>query len=128
MPVNQIVVKYKGGEIKKGSTNDFLPNKNNFHLNSREGGIEEINLDDTKAIFFVKDLDGNGDYNYTYEDVIPGGGKKMNVDFDDGERITGYALGYSPERKGFFITPADLSGNNQRIYVVASSVIKVELL
>ena len=128
MPINQIVIQCKDGSIKKGNTNDFMPNKGTFHLNSREGNVEEVNVEDAKAIFFVKDLEGNKEYNYTYDDVIPGGGKKISVNFNDGESIIGYVLSYSPERKGFFMTPADLDGNNQRIYVVASSVEKVEAL
>jgi len=128
MPINQIVIKFKNGSIKKGNTNDFLPNKKTFHLNNTEGNIEEINVDDAKAVFFVKDLDGNKDHIYNYEDVVPGGGKKVKVDFEDGETIVGYVLGYSPERQGFFMTPADLSGNNQRIYTVASYVKKVEFI
>jgi hypothetical protein len=34
------------------------------------------------------------------------------VDFNDVESMIGYVLGYWPDRKGFFITSADLSGNN----------------
>ena len=128
MPINQIVIKLKDGSIKKGSTNDFLPNKKTFHLNNTDGNVEEVNIEEAKAVFFVKDLEGNKDHNYTYEDNIPGGGKKISVNFDDGEIIIGYVLGYSPDRQGFFMTPADLSGNNQRIYAVASSVKKVEFL
>ncbi|MBN2419863.1 MAG: hypothetical protein JXL81_10795 [Deltaproteobacteria bacterium] len=128
MPVNQIVIHSKNGNIKKGNTNDFLPNKATFHLTRREGDIEEIKVDECKAIFFVKDLDGDKDYKYAYGDVIPGGGKKVNVDFNDGESIVGYALGYSADRQGFFITPADVSGNNQRVYAVTSSVKKVTFL
>jgi hypothetical protein len=128
MPINQIVVNLKDGTLIKGTTNDFLPNKANFHLSAREGEVEEIKVEDSKAIFFVKDLDGDKDYKYTYEDVIPGGGKKINVLFNDGENIVGFVLSYSAERQGFFMTPADLNGNNQRIYVVASSVNKVDFL
>ncbi|MFC1863158.1 DUF6982 domain-containing protein [Thermodesulfobacteriota bacterium] len=128
MPINQIVIKLKDGSLKKGNTNDFLPNKKTFHLNNTEGNVEEINVDDTKAVFFVKDLDGNKDHNYRYEDNIPGGGKKISVEFNDGETIIGYALGYSPDRQGFFVSPADLSGNNQRIYAVTSAVKKVAFL
>ncbi len=127
MPVNQIVIKCKDGNLKKGNTNDFMPNKATFHLNNTESKIEEIRVEDAKAIFFVKNLDGNKDYKYEYGDIIPGGGKKVNVNFNDGENIVGFVLGYSPDRKGFFMTPADLSGNNQRVYVVASSVKKVEM-
>lgn len=128
MPINKIVVKFKDGNMKKGNTNDFLPNKATFHLTEREGEVEEIKVVDCKAIFFVKDLDGNKDYKYTYEDVVPGGGKKVSVDFNDGENVVGYVLSYSPDRQGFFITPADLSGNNQRIYAVTSFIKKVEFV
>ena len=128
MPINQIVVKYKTKKMKKGNTNDFLPNKATFHLKNREGEVEVINVDDCKAIFFVKDLNGNKDYDYNYEDAVPGGGKKVSVDFLDGENVVGYVLSYSPDRQGFFITPADLSGNNQRIYAVTSFVKKVEFI
>ncbi len=128
MPINQIVVNLNDGNIIKGNTNDFLPNKATFHLRDREGNVQEINVNDAKAIFFVKDLDGNKDHRYSYDDFIPGGGKKVGVDFNDGERVVGYALSYSPGRQGFFMTPADLSGNNERIYVVSSSVKKVEFL
>ena len=123
---NQIVIKLKNGDLKKGNTNDFVPNKRSFHLNTTEGKVEEIQVDDAKAIFFVKDFDGNKDYKYSYEDKVPGGGRKIRVDFDDGETVVGYVLGYSPERQGFFITPADIGGNNERIFAVASSVKNVQ--
>lgn len=128
MLINQVVVKFKTRKMKKGNTKDFLPNKETFHLTNRKGEVEVINVDDCKAIFFVKDLDGNKDYNYTYDDVVPGGGKMVSVDFNDGENVIGYVLSYSPNRQGFFITPADLSGNNQRIYAVTSFVKKVEFI
>lgn len=128
MPINQIVIKFKDGSIMKGSTNDFFPKKANFHLNKTDGNIEQINIEDAKAIFFVKDLEGNSDHNYKYNDDAPGGGRKAKVDFSDGETIVGYVLSYSPERQGFIMIPADLSGTNQRIYIVTSSVIKVQFL
>ena len=128
MPINLIVVKFKDGSLKKGNTNDFLPNKKTFHLNNKNGGMDEISIEETKAIFFVKDLEGDRNHDYTYKDNVPGGGRKISVLFNDGEIISGYALGYSPERHGFMMTPADLRGNNQRICAVASSVKKVQFL
>ena len=125
---NQIVIRLKNRELKKGYTDDFIPTKDSFHLNSREGKTEKIIVDDTKAIFFVKDLDGNKNYKYTYKDVISGEGKKAVVYFKDGETIKGYILVYSPERAGFFMRPADLNGNNKRIYVVTSSLKKIEII
>jgi hypothetical protein len=50
------------------------------------------------------------------------------VNFSDGEIVIGYTLGYSPERQGFYMTPADLQGNNERIFVVKSATAKIEFL
>ena len=49
----------------------------------------------------------------------------MKVTFSDGEEIIGYASSYSPDRSGFFLVPADLKGNNERIFVVMSSSTQV---
>ncbi len=128
MAGNQIVIHFIDGSIKKGSTNDFVPNKTSFHLNNSEGKTEEIQIENIKSVFFVKDLKGNKEYKKNYKDNIPGGGKKIQVEFNDGEIIIGYVLGYSPERQGFFMTPADLGGNNLRIYAVAAAVKKTQFL
>jgi hypothetical protein len=128
MAGNQIVVRFIDGCVKKGHTNDFVPNKTNFHLNNTDGETEEINIENIKAIFFVRDLNGAQGYIYNYKDNIPGGGKKIQVEFNDGEIMVGYVLGYSPERQGFFMTPADLEGNNLRIYAVAAAVKKTQFL
>jgi hypothetical protein len=50
------------------------------------------------------------------------------VEFVDGEVIIGYALSYAPERHGFFITPADLQSNNERIFVIKSATKKVTIV
>ena len=125
---NQIVIRLKNRDLKKGYTEDFMPNKDTFHLNNRDGETEEINVEDAKAIFFVKDLDGNKGYKYTYEDEIAGEGNRMIVEFKDGEKVVCYGLAYSPERKGFFMKPADLKGNNRRVFVVTSSLKKLEII
>ena len=128
MVSNKVVVQFKDSTIMKGSTSDFLPTKSRFHLNSLDGTVKEINVEELKALFFVKDVEGNKEYNETYEDVIQGGGRKVEVEFNDGETITGYVLGYSPDRQGFILSPADLNSNNERIFVVKSSAKSVTFL
>ena len=128
MAGNQIVIRFIDGSVKKGHTNDFVPNKKSFHLNNADGTTEAVNIEGIKSIFFVKDLNGNKEHKKNYKDNIPGGGKKIQVEFNDGEIIVGYVLGYSPERQGFFMTPADLEGNNLRIYAVAAAVKKTQFL
>lgn len=121
MQTNKVVVRFKDGMIIKGNTSDFFPNKVRFHLNHLDGKTDEIDIETLKAVFFVKDFEGNKDYQKKYEDTIHAAGRKIEVEFTDGESITGYALGYSPDRHGFFMTPADLSSNNVRIFVIKSA-------
>ena len=128
MQTNKVIVRFKDGSLIKGNTNDFFPNKARFHITCMDGKIEEIDLKDLKAIFFVKNFEGNKDYQKKYEDTIHGAGRKISVEFTDSESIIGYALGYSPDRQGFFITPADLGSNNERIFVVKSATKNVKFL
>lgn len=128
MQTNKVIVRYKDGALKKGNTSDFFPNKASFHLTPLEGKIEEINVENLKAVFFVKDFKGNKGYQKKYEDTIQGAGRKVVVNFSDGESITGFALGYSPDRQGFFMTPADLNSNNERIFVVKSATQAIKFL
>ena len=130
-PVDGVMVKKtkcKDNTMKKGIARDFFPNKTHFHLEKKNGEISEISVEDLKAVFFVKDFEGNKTHQYSYDDNIAGGGKKIKVRFFDGETVVGYTLGYSPDRQGFFLTPADLQGNNERIFVVRSATEKIEFL
>ncbi len=126
MELNKVVVKFINGTIMKGHTNDFLPHKKRFHLGQLNGEIIEVDVDQLKAIFFVKDHEGDKNYIKSYNETVPGGGRKIKVTFFDGECITGYTHGYSSDRHGFFITPADLKDNNSRIFVVISSAVNIE--
>jgi hypothetical protein len=85
-------------------------------------------VEQLKAFFWVKDFEGNKNYDEDYGDEIAGTGRKIMVKFSDGESIIGYTLGYSPDRQGFFMTPADLKSNNQRIFVVKSASEKIEFI
>ena len=128
METNKVVVRFKDGSIMKGKTNDFFPNKTSFHLETLNGETQQIEVEQLKAFFLVKDFEGNKTYDEDYKDEISGTGRKIMVTFSDGESIIGYTLGYSPDRQGFFMTPADLKSNNQRIFVVKSAREKVEFI
>ena len=128
METNKVVARFKDGSIMKGKTNDFFPNKTNSHLETLSGQIQQIEVEQLKAFFLVKDFEGNKNYAEDYRDEITGTGRKIMVKFSDGESIIGYTLGYSPDRQGFFMTPADLNSNNQRIFVVKSASEKIEFI
>lgn len=124
---NLVVVTFKDKSVLKGTTSDFLPNKETFHLEEENGNISMISTEQLKAIFFVKDLTGNKNYNEEYIDAVPGGGKKLRVKFLDGEVIVGYTQGYSKDRPGFFVVPGDKGSNNLRIFVIRSATESIEM-
>jgi len=128
MESNKVVIQFKDGTIMKGSTSDFFPKKECFHLNHLDGKIEEVDVEEIKALFFVKDVEGNKNYAEAYNDIIHGGGKRIAVEFNDGETMVGYVLGYSPDRQGFMMSPADLGSNNERIFVVKSATKSIKFV
>ncbi len=128
--VNKVVVRYKDGRIVKGTTRDFIPGKALFHVEvTGKDETMEVSVEDLKAIFFVKDFSGKSDYaeEKCFPDSGSGKGKKIAVEFKDGEILTGYTLGYDANRPGFFVLPSDERSNNARVYVVRSSVANVAI-
>ncbi len=124
----KIVVQLKNRTVIKGTTNDFFPNRRRFHVEQMDGSITDVVIEDSKAIFFVKDYEGDKDHKDSYNDVLTNAGRKTKVKFKDGEIIYGYTLGYSPERQGFYLTPADLGSNNERIFIVTSATQNVQFV
>ncbi len=127
MEANKVVLQFKDKAIMKGTTSDFFPNKLHFHLTTPEGVVEDIDVEKLKAVFFVKDTEGDKTRDAAYDDEIAGGGRKVTVEFTDGEVIKGYTLTFNPNKHGFFMTPADLDGNNDRIFIVKSATSNVEV-
>ena len=84
--------------LVKGSTQDFFPNRPLFHLQTTEGTSLEIRCRELKALFFVKDLDGNQARRdlrgFIQAPAENSHGKKLAVRFKDGELMCGYSLSY----------------------------------
>ncbi len=128
MILNKVVTRFRDGRLLKGKTNDFAPKNKHFHLETPNGERVTVQMDKLKAVFFVKDCNGNENHQDEYNNVVPGGGMKIKATFFDGEVIIGYSLSYFSNPYGFFMTPADLKGNNERIFVIKSSVDVVEII
>ncbi|MBI5664637.1 MAG: hypothetical protein HZC49_06075 [Nitrospirae bacterium] len=128
MILNKVVARFKDGTLMKGTTADFFPTKKEFHLTLMSGEIVQIDVERLKALFFVKDLEGNKDHKEEYSDVVPGGGRKVRIEFNDGETVIGFSQGYSPNRQGFFVIPADRKSNNERFFVVVTATNKVTFI
>jgi hypothetical protein len=133
---NKIVVRYSDGRTLKGHTADFLPTRPSFHVvpteqkNATPKGTVEIQLSELKAVFFVRDFTGNPAHHEarTFPAGQPPAGRRIRVEFVDGEVLVGTTLGYQANRPGFFLVPADPNSNNERCYVVSAAVRKVEFV
>jgi len=132
---NRVVVRYRDGRMLKGYSLDFTPVKETFRLVSElpddKGQTFEVRMADLKAIFFVKDYHGDRNHGEGpgFEEVDHSSlsGVMIKVTFFDGEVIRGKCLGYSKNRKGFFIFPIDRESNNERIYVVTDALFDVKV-
>jgi hypothetical protein len=124
--VNKVAIRFKNGGVLKGRTHDFMPGKPFFHLHTDESPQAiDIRMEDLKAVFFVKDFAGRPQYSEVkvFPEKLPTAkGRKIAVLFNDGELLTGFTLAYDAKRPGFFMMPADVMCNNERIYVVRSAV------
>lgn len=126
---NKVVLHFLNGGITKGSTEDFFPNKNKFHLKDKDTGrISEIDIIQLKGIFFVKNFDGNKRYKENDNTERIGLGKKIMIRFKDGETIKGYTSGYSPERSGFFTFPSDPESNMERVFVLKNATADIRFI
>ena len=128
----KVVVRFKDGSVKKGTAQNFSPENVSFHLLTSSGQTLSLRIEELKAVFFVKDYLGNKlrkDINKISRNNFQAGtGRMIRVIFSDDEMIIGYSTGYSPNRQGFFVIPADQKSNNERIFVITSATKRVELI
>ncbi len=123
---NKVVVHYLDGRLVKGYTNDFFPNKESFHLSEEDSGEgHEVRVSELKGIFFVKSFAGSPGERHREDVDRTGLGRKIRVDFKDGETLIGYTSGYSPGRAAFFVFPADPESNNEKVFVVAAAASEI---
>ena len=125
---NRMVAHFVNGTLLKGQTWDFAPSRDTFHLTMTAGGRHiPVSLKDLKAIFFVRDFEGDSNYIRKWNlDCDSSAGKKLMVTFSDGEILFGTTQGYHPEHTGFFLYPADPESNNLRVFIINGAVESVE--
>jgi hypothetical protein len=131
---NKIVARYQDGHVVKGYTSNFMPNKNVFHLVPLDAPAGSKPLDVyvnvLKAVFFVKDFTGDKQYQEkkTFDTTKPIMGKKIKVVFKDGEELIGTTQGYQAGRSGFFVFPADMQCNLDRVFVFSAATRQVSFI
>lgn len=127
---NRVVARFLDGSMVKGTTEDFFPNRPTFHLHvTGDPKVQVVACAKLKAVFFVKDVTGNPRrdevVDFVGEEVGVHQGRRIAVQFKDGEMIAGHTVGYTSDRTGFFVTPADPESNNIRIYVLKHATQKI---
>jgi hypothetical protein len=123
--LQKMVVRTRDGEVIPGFANPDGIN-NTLKIITQQGKEQTFSIDKLKAIFFVKDFQGNPEY-----DEIKFLSKQAissmiwaRVEFFDGEVLEGripnnMELLSSP---GFYLSPSDQDTNNKRVYVVKSAL------
>ena len=131
---HKIVVRYADGRIAKGRTTNFNPDAPSFHLIPADGQAADgpllVEVEKLKAIFFVRDFAGNPKRE-DRRDFLAGQpqlGRKVEVEFQDGEVIRGFTPDYKHGMRGFFLFPADTESNTQKVFAVSRAVKSVRLL
>jgi hypothetical protein len=131
---NRVVARFADGRIVKGSTSDFVPGKESFHVsaNGAPPGSKplRVQMSDLKALIFVKDFSGNPlhEERKEFDAAQSAPGRRIRVVFKDGEVMVGTTQGYQPGRPGLFLVPADPDTNIERCYVVAAATRDITFL
>ncbi len=136
MTKEKSVIRYNNGTIIKGYLKDFSPDQSEITLIvATTNRTLTVNIDELKAIFFVKSFEGDKEHKEikTYGISKPSG-QRVFIKFKDDESMVGFLEGNVPwDRgfflsskdkgiKGFFLLPVDLDSNNKKVFVVKSSV------
>lgn len=128
--MNKVVARFADGRMVKGTTSDFTPAKDSFQVSTSSGGATgtvQVAKRDLKAVFFVRDFAGNPQHveRIAFDPSRPVLGRKLEVEFSDGEVLVGTTQAYQPNRPGFFMVPADADSNIERCYVVVAATRQV---
>ena len=125
----KLVVHKKDGTVHKGITQDFDPERDDFHFLAGEGGGIPmlIRVEEMKAMFWVKDYLGNRQFvaQHVFDDAAQ---RRAIVTFEDGEEIWGTLDSDAESGQGFFLIPADKQDNNVRIFVVRSALKEMRMV
>jgi len=134
--MEKTVTRLVNGQTLKGDLLVFSPEGNEVVV--KERGTERshrVDISDVKAVFFVKTFEGDNEYREKKSyGLTKTKGQRIFVKFKDGESLVGFLEGEVPWKKGFFLSkqdgglkgffllPVDEDTNNDRVFVVSSSV------
>lgn len=131
--MNKVVARFQDGRVLKGHTADFVAAADTFHIaraDAPSAPPHPVLLSELKAVFFVKDFAGNPlhDERKHFTAARQASGRKLRIEFKDGEVMVGTTQAYEATAHGFFVIPADSASNIERCFVVAAATEQVILL
>ncbi len=136
----KVILRFLDGKRLKGYIKNLtIADDSVFIEEEGSPNPEKVRVKDLKAIFFVKNFEGNKEYRERKAFIKTDAScKKVFVRFKDGESMTGCIDGDTPWEKGFFLEsqkgngffliPADRESNNIRIFVITSAVNDVAMI
>jgi len=119
-----VVARYTDGRVVKGRTTDFHPELESFHVQGpSDVSPERVPVSGLKAVFFVRTLGGNPEYQ-DHREFPSGVGvrRKLWLKFKDGERMAAWPVSVSLGRRGFYVLPTDRDSNLEKAYVFRGAV------
>jgi hypothetical protein len=139
---DRIVARFRNGKLVKGFMKSFSEESDMVVLNDQHT-LQDILIEiaELKAIFFVKDFVGSSHYKERKVfGIRKNFGKKVFIKFRDDESLVGFIEGEVPwdkgfslaklgkKVKGFFLTPADGDGNNNKVFVVGEAIQDITII
>jgi len=119
-----VVLRYRDGHALRCTLlEEFQPSDRVVVAETEDGETINVDVDALKAVFFLKDpLRREYEIQTGHVTIPPAGGAPSRVEFTDGEVIHGRMASYRVDDNGFFLYPASLDSNNERIFVVARAL------
>ncbi len=103
---------FLNGRPVKGSSTSIALDRPTCHVMTRDHRVVLVTLSELKALFFVKDMEGNRAYRDLQvigsTDRRVTGAKRLRIAFRDGEELVALAPTYDATRHFFYVLPAIL--------------------
>ena len=135
----KIILRFLDGKLLKGYIQELTIKDDFVFIEDEASNSQKVKLKELKAIFFVRDFEGNKQYRErkSFAGTKPSD-RRVFLRFKDGESLTGCIEGDTPWQKGFFLEskksdgfyliPTDAESNNIKVFVVASAVKDVAMI
>ncbi len=130
-PLQKVVVRLKDGEVLAGfAARDEI--REDFRILDRRGKPKNFQLKEVKALFFVKDFQGDPEYQEIRFLNRKQGSDAVwvRIRFGDGETLEGRVENnlHLVAAPGFFLWPSDSETNNECAYIPKEALVEFSIL